>query len=99
MQMPKWIAPVLLSALALSLAACASQPDAPGYFLFTLSSKIPAVVLGFCHGLLAPLTLLASLVYKVRIYEWPNGGWWYDCGFVVGILAWGGAGAVAGKNS
>ena len=97
--MKRWIAPTVLSAVALSLAACASQPDAPAYFLFTLTNKIPSVILGLCHGLLAPLTLVASLVYKVRIYEFPNGGWWYDFGFVVGIFAWGGAGAAAGKNS
>ena len=58
----------------------------------------PPVVLGFCRGLLAPLCLLASLAYQVRIYEWPNGGWWYDLGFVAGILAWGGAGAAARKK-
>jgi len=97
--MKRWIVPALLLALTLSLSACASQPDAPAFFLFTLSSKIPAVVLGFCHGLLAPLTLLASLAYKVRIYEFPNGGWWYDFGFIVGIFAWGGAGAAAGRDS
>ncbi len=97
--MKKWIVLATLLALSLSLAACANQPNAPAYFVFTLGDKTPPVILGFCHGLLAPLSLLASLFYKVRIYEWPNGGWWYDCGFVVGLLVWGGAGAASSRST
>lgn len=90
---------MLLVTLLLSLAACASQPLEPAYFVFTLGDKIPAFFLGLGHGLVAPLALLASLFFKVRIYEWPNHGWWYDCGFVLGILMWAGAGAASQRSA
>jgi len=60
----------------LLLAACATQPIhgvAPGFFM------------GFLHGLLAPFALLGSLFWNVRIYAFPNSGFGYDLGFVLGL--------------
>ncbi|HVW72221.1 MAG TPA: hypothetical protein VHC39_01170 [Rhizomicrobium sp.] len=63
-------------ALLLGLAGCATQPAAhagPGFFH------------GVLHGLIAPFSLLASLILPVRIYAFPNSGFGYDLGFVLGF--------------
>lgn len=63
-------------ALLLGLAGCAAQPAAhggPGFFL------------GLLHGLLALFSLLGSLFLPVRIYAFPNSGFGYDLGFVLGF--------------
>jgi hypothetical protein len=81
--MPARALPILVLA-GLALAACATQPtptggDAPGFWL------------GFVHGVIAPFSLIASLFREVRLYAFPNGGGWYDLGFLLGI-----AGALGG---
>jgi hypothetical protein len=58
---------IIVLALLLMLAACATQPppataDAPGFWL------------GFVHGLIAPFSLIAGLFRDVRIYAYPNAG-------------------------
>jgi hypothetical protein len=75
----------VLAASAL-LAACATQPspapgDAPGFWL------------GLLHGAIAPFSLIASFFYDVRMYAFPNSGWWYDFGFFLGIAGAAGGGA------
>ncbi len=70
---------------AAALSACASQPHAPPFMYYAPLDRLPAVLLGFFHGFLAPLTLLLSLIGDARIYSWPNGGWPYDLGFVLGF--------------
>jgi hypothetical protein len=70
--MPRVWAPIL----CLPLAACATQPPhgtAPGFFA------------GLLHGLSAPFALAASLFWNVRIYAFPNSGFGYDLGFVLGF--------------
>ncbi len=63
--------------LLLLLAGCATQPaaqaDAPGFFA------------GLLHGLVAILALAASLFWQVRIYAYPNSGFGYDLGFLMGF--------------
>lgn len=65
------------AALAASLAACATQPAA--------RPDVPGFAAGFFHGFVAIAALMASLYYKIRIYAFPNGGFWYDAGFVLGF--------------
>jgi hypothetical protein len=48
--------------------------DAPGFFH------------GIWHGLLAPWTLLIRGFIEMQMYAMPNSGWFYDAGFLVGIL-------------
>ena len=54
---------------------------------------------GLWHGVISPLTFLASLVSPgVRIYEINNNGRWYDFGFILGVsAAFGGSGSRAGR--
>lgn len=61
------------------LQACAgqppAQPDAPGFLA------------GIFHGLTALFALVGGLVMHVRIYAFPNAGWSYDAGFLLGFAA------------
>lgn len=61
------------------LAGCAKHTaiaaeDAPGFFL------------GILHGLIALPALLGSLVLDVRVYAFPNNGFWYELGFCGGFV-------------
>jgi len=76
---------VMVAASAL-LAACVTQPP-PG------PGDVPGFWLGFLHGVIAPISLIASLFYDVRVYAFPNSGWWYDLGFFLGIAGAAGGGA------
>ncbi|MCP5412732.1 MAG: hypothetical protein H6924_11525 [Alphaproteobacteria bacterium] len=66
-----------LCSLAL-LAGCAhqpaAQPDAPGFLA------------GLLHGLIALVSLAASLFWDVRMYAFPNAGFSYDLGFAIGFV-------------
>ena len=33
-----------------------------------------------------------GLFFDIRIYACPNSGWWYDFGFVLGVMAFYGSG-------
>ena len=83
------IAAGVLAVLAIGLLACASQPPA--------QSGAPAFLGGLWHGVIAPIAFVVSLFDNdVRMYAFPNGGRWYDFGFLLGIGVWGGgAGASA----
>jgi hypothetical protein len=54
-------------------------------------------LLGFWHGIIAPVTLIGEIVNKVaptlspwvfKLYEAQGTGVLYDVGFFVGLLAW-----------
>jgi hypothetical protein len=69
------------------LAACATQP-VPDTF------NPPGFWFGLLHGAIAPFALIAAFFTDVRVYAFPNSGWWYDFGFIIGIGAlFGGGGA------
>ena len=79
------MAPWLRFAAILSiagLAACAGQPDAP-------DADLPGLFIGVWHGLIVPIALLAGLFSDIRIYAFPNEGFLYDLGFVIGLSGWG----------
>lgn len=44
----------------------------------------PGFFLGLWHGLLAPWTLIVRLFLDIKMYAFPNIGWFYDLGFVIG---------------
>ena len=77
---------VVTGLVAIFLVGCAYQPinsahNPPGFFL------------GVFHGWVAPFALIGGLFSDVRIYAYPNSGWFYDLGFILGISTWGGAAA------
>jgi len=71
---------LIIFAAALCLVACASQP-AP------VAHQVPGFLVGFFHGFTAILSLIGSLFLHIRIYEFPNNGFWYDFGFVAGFCS------------
>jgi len=68
------------------LASCAHQPAPTG------GAPLPGFLLGLLHGYISLFSLIASLFLEVRIYEYPNNGFFYDFGFVIGALAFYGSG-------
>ena len=64
--------------------------------LVVLSSALPAGVHWRGVGQSpssALFSLIASLFFDVRIYEYPNNGFFYDLGFIIGVLAFYGSGS------
>ena len=45
----------------------------------------PGFFLGLWHGLIAPYTLIFRLFMSIQMYTVPNSGWFYDCGFLIGV--------------
>ena len=87
------LAIILLLALVLSLASCATQ---------TVPSvhRPPGFLMGLLHGFISLFSLLGSLFFDTRIYGFPNSGSGYDVGFVLGAAVFYGgiAGLVAGRT-
>lgn len=77
----------ILLAITALLCACATQPP-------PTALNPPGFWSGVLHGAIAPFALIASFFSDVRIYAFPNSGWWYDFGFIIGIGAlFGGGGS------
>ena len=73
----------------LLLSACATQPTPEVY-------NPPGFFMGFFHGAILPFSLIGSLFWHIRIYAFPNSGWWYDFGFSLGLTTLvGGSGRAA----
>ena len=78
---------LLLLAFVVAVVGCATQPH-------PTSGSPPGFLSGLLHGFIMPFSLVASLFTDVRIYSFPNGGGWYDFGFVLGAsMIFGGSGA------
>ena len=46
---------------------------------------------GMIHGIIAPIMLVAQIFTRYTMYELNNSGWFYNFGFLAGLLAvWGG---------
>jgi hypothetical protein len=73
--------------LSVLLVSCASQPMA--------QASEPGFLMGVLHGIIMPFSLIGSFFdQSIRIYAFPNSGFWYDAGFVLGaLLCLGGGGA------
>ena len=83
----RWRSLAAVSVLVLLLAACAHQPPPTG------GAPLPGFFLGLLHGYISLFSLIASLFVYVRIYEYPNNGFFYDFGFIIGVLAFYGSGS------
>jgi hypothetical protein len=63
--------------LALIVSSCAIQTTAP-------VDNPPGFFMGFIHGFISLFSLGGSIFWDIRIYAFPNSGYWYDFGFVLG---------------
>ena len=87
------LAVLVLLALVLSLASCATQ-TVPNVH------KPPGFLLGLLHGFISLFSLIGSLFFDTRIYGFPNSGSGYDVGFVLGAaLFYGGIAGLAVARS
>ncbi|MEY4070498.1 MAG: hypothetical protein RL721_1112 [Candidatus Eisenbacteria bacterium] len=71
---------LLLIVAALAIAGCATQPEPTG-------SSAPGFFSGLWHGYTILFGLIASIFDDVRIYAYPNTGFWYDLGYLLGAAA------------
>jgi hypothetical protein len=88
-------------ALTLALSACIAGSAESGHA--ASGGPLSEILLGFWHGLIAPLMLIGEVIdkfaphllpWQVRVYEVKATGALYDVGFYFGLL--GGPGAVWG---
>ena len=85
----KYLPYILILTFILLLQGCASQPEPSSY-------NAPGFFIGWWHGFIAPWSFIGSIFTDIRIYEFPNSGFWYDFGFILGVGVLGG-GAAASK--
>ena len=89
MKFPNILVLALVLLLLAVLASCASQPLADAY-------DPPGFILAIFHGAVAPFALIGSLFTDIRIYAFPNSGFFYDLGYLgglgLGLLLWASSG-------
>ena len=78
---------LLVLFLSVLVLGCATQPSVPMF----LAGDPPGFVVAVAHGLIAPFSLVGSVFSEFRIYAFPNSGFFYDLGFLLGLSVWGGA--------
>jgi uncharacterized membrane protein len=75
---------IMISALLLTLTACAAGPN-PAVGVPGADGSTAGFLMGLWHGVIAPFTFVISLfTTNVSIYEVHNSGNWYDFGFALG---------------
>jgi hypothetical protein len=83
---------VVFVGLALTLSACAAGSSDAAHA--AAGGPISQVLLGFWHGIIAPLALLIEVLHRYlpsavpwnwRLYEGANAGVPYDIGFYFGL--------------
>lgn len=78
---------LLLIAIVLISPACANQPTPEAY-------NPPGFFSGLLHGFIVLFSLIGSIFMDIRIYAFPNSGFFYDLGFFLGAAVFlGGAGS------
>jgi len=70
-------------AVCIAVAGCATQPAPSAY-------HPPGFLYGLLHGFTVFFSLIGGLFWDVRIYAFPNSGWFYDLGFFLGFGSWAG---------
>jgi hypothetical protein len=70
---------MLLAATLLAAGCAAHQPPPPP------GQDLPGFLHGLWHGFIVMFSLVGSIIWDVRVYAYPNDGFWYDLGFVLGV--------------
>ncbi len=61
------------------VSGCAHQASGETYY------DPPGFFSGIWHGMVSPLALFFSMFSDIRIYAFPNSGFFYDLGFMIGV--------------
>jgi len=72
---------VLSIFVMLAVASCAHQPDPSAY-------DPPGFFTGIWHGFIIVFSFIGSIFTDIRIYAFPNSGFWYDFGYLIGLFLW-----------
>src|SRR5258706_12689341 len=82
--------------LVFATTTCAHQPLPSASLDFT--QHLAGFVEGLFHGFTLVFNLVASLIFDVRIYQFPNSGRLYDLGYVIGASAFLGGSTTASRS-
>lgn len=92
LKLKKGVWALLLTGIALFFVSCASQPEVPG-------ADLPGFLWGLLHGFIIFFSFIASIFTDVRIYAYPNAGFLYDFGFLIGAMMFLGGGGAGSRGS
>jgi len=74
-------------AVLATLAACATQP------VEAEAAGPPGFLYGLFHGFILLFAFVGTFFTDYAVYAYPNAGWPYDLGFLIGVMVFfGGAG-------
>ena len=97
--MKKYLVPLLILVLVMTLTACAAGPNMAAESADE-DGEIAGFWLGLWHGFISPFTFIISLFNdNINIYEVYNNGGWYNFGFMFGVSAILGGGGRSSKRS
>lgn len=89
----KFLLPITYAVLLLAVSGCAAGTQASHQTV--QSGVVPELLLGFWHGLIAPVTLIGEIIdklapsmlpWKFRFYEIRDTDVIYDVGFFIGLF-------------
>lgn len=85
--MKKLVSGLLVVVLALCIVVVPSSVDAAlGFVQKAGSGDTPGIISGLWHGLVAPYGLILGIFNQhIGMYAYPNTGWAYDLGFLLGV--------------
>ena len=85
------ISSFVLLAITMMVAGCATQS-------VTNIQDPPGFLKGLFHGFIILFSFIISLFTDYEIYAFPNGGGWYNFGFLLGVMIFFGGGGVGAKR-
>lgn len=77
--------------LIVLFAGCATQSAAP-------VQDPPGFWYGLLHGFIIFFSFIISLFTDYEIYAFPNSGFWYNLGFLLGVMIFFGGGGAGSKR-
>lgn len=84
----------LLLILVLAAAACATQPEG-----FPRGDDPPGFFSGLLHGFGIVFAFISQFFSdSIRVYAFPNVGWPYDIGFIIGAGLFFGSGGASARR-
>lgn len=76
---------VIALVVGAGLAVSSPAHAAIGFIERGVSVNTPGLVSGLWHGMVAPYALILGLFTNVGVYAYPNAGFAYDAGFLLGV--------------